>query len=90
MSKKLKTTITLAQHIKDFASKEAEALGLDFSAYITVLIGEKMRGISLAPTSVSQVNTAISEVAITVNEEVEEDFSIDNEQANEIDRLLDM
>lgn len=44
MCKKLKTTITLAPHIKEFASKEAKSLGLDFSAYITVLIGEKMRG----------------------------------------------
>ena len=49
MCKKIKTTITLAPHIKDFASKEASSLGLDFSAYITVLIAEKMRGNILAP-----------------------------------------
>ena len=44
MHKKIKTTITLSKHIKEFATQEAESLGLDFSAYITVLIAEKLRG----------------------------------------------
>lgn len=83
MSKKIKTTITLAGHIKDFASSEAKSLGLDFSAYITVLIAEKMRGPLISPH-----NNANNEVAITSTTPEKEVIKIDSEQENEIDRLL--
>jgi len=84
MCKKIKTTITLAPHIKDFASKEAKALGLDFSAYITVVIAEKMRGTILTmPTRIVTDNT-IDEIAIDNKETVK----IDSDQENEIDRLI--
>lgn len=84
MCKKLKTTITLAPHIKDFASKEASSLGLDFSAYITVLIGEKMRGnILTTPT-----RTFTDEILEEVSTDNKETIKIDNDQENEIDRLL--
>ena len=84
MCKKLKTTITLASHIKDFASEEARALGLDFSAYITVLIAEKMRETMLAPPARLVTDNIIDEIAID-NKEI---ITIDSEQENEIDRLL--
>ena len=65
MCKKIKTTITLAHHIKDFASQEAKSLGLDFSAYITVLIAEKMRGTMLTPpTRLVTDNNTTDEIAI--------------------------
>ena len=84
MCKKIKTTITLAPHIKDFASKEAKALGLDFSAYITVVIAEKMRGTILTmPTRLVTDNTT-DEISIDNKEAVK----IDSEQENEIDRLI--
>jgi hypothetical protein len=84
MCKKIKTTITLAPHIKDFASKEAKALGLDFSAYITVVIAEKMRGTILTmPTRIVTDNTT-DEIAIDNKETIK----IDSEQENEIDRLI--
>ncbi|ABR37120.1 MULTISPECIES: hypothetical protein [Clostridium] len=86
MCKKLKTTITLAPHIKEFASKEAKSLGLDFSAYITVLIGEKMRG-TMIPSTIKKVSDdKIDEAAISIDEK--ESIKIDSEQENEIDRLL--
>ena len=84
MCKKLKTTITLAPHIKDFASKEARSLGLDFSAYITVLIAEKMRGTMLTPPTRLVTDNTTDEIAID-NKEI---ITIDSEQENEIDRLL--
>ena len=84
MCKKLKTTITLAPHIKDFASKEARALGLDFSAYITVLIAEKMRGTMLTPPTRLVTDNTTDEIAIDNKESV----TIDSDQENEIDRLL--
>ncbi len=84
MCKKIKTTITLAPHIKDFASKEAKSLGLDFSAYITVLIAEKMRGNMIAPS----INTSTNEVADEIALENKEVITIDSDQENEIDRLL--
>jgi hypothetical protein len=84
MCKKLKTTITLAPHIKEFASKEARSLGLDFSAYITVLIAEKMRGNMLAPPTGSFNDNTTDEIAI----DNKENITIDSEQENEIDRLL--
>ncbi len=84
MCKKIKTTITLAPHIKDFASKEAGSLGLDFSAYITVLIAEKMRGNMIAPPTRIVTDDTMDEVAIDKKETI----TIDNEQENEIDRLL--
>jgi len=84
MCKKLKTTITLAPHIKDFASKEAKSIGLDFSAYITVLIAEKMRGITLTQTARLVTDNTTDEIDIDNKEIVE----IDSEQENEIDRLL--
>jgi len=84
MCKKIKTTITLAPHIKDFASKEAKALGLDFSAYITIVIAEKMRGTILTmPTRLVTDNTT-DEISIDNKEAVK----IDSEQENEIDRLI--
>ena len=84
MCKKLKTTITLAPHIKDFASKEAKTLGLDFSAYITVLIAEKMRGTILTPPARLVTDNTTDEIAID-NKEI---ITIDSEQENEIERLL--
>ena len=84
MCKKLKTTITLAPHIKDFASEEARALGLDFSAYITVLIAEKMRGTMLTPPARLVTDNTTDEIAID-NKEI---ITIDSEQENEIERLL--
>ena len=84
MCKKVKTTITLAPHIKDFASEEAKSIGLDFSAYITVLIAEKMRGTMLtSPTRIISDDTN-DEIAID-NKGI---ITIDIEQQNEIDRLL--
>lgn len=89
MSKKIKTTITLAHHIKDFASQEAKSLGLDFSAYITVLIAEKLRGTTLTPPTKIVTNTN-NEVAIDQQIANEEITTIDSEQENEIDRLLQL
>ena len=89
MSKKIKTTITLAPHIKDFASQEAKSLGLDFSAYITVLIAEKLRGSTLAPSTKIATNVT-NEIAIDKKIANEEIKSIDSEQENEIDRLLQL
>ncbi|EKQ57813.1 MULTISPECIES: hypothetical protein [unclassified Clostridium] len=86
MCKKLKTTITLAPHIKEYASKEASSLGLDFSAYITVLIAEKMRG-SMLTSPIKNVSS--DEINDIPNEkESKEIIKIDSEQENEIDRLL--
>jgi hypothetical protein len=84
MCKKLKTTITLAPHIKDFASEEARSLGLDFSAYITILIAEKMRGTMITPPTRIITDNTTDEIAID-NKEI---ITIDSEQENEIDRLL--
>lgn len=86
MYKKLKTTITLAPHIKDFASKEAKSLGLDFSAYITVLIAEKMRGTMFAPSSKVIANNTTDEIS----EDSKETLTIDSDQESEIDRLLQL
>lgn len=87
MHKKIKTTITLSSHIKEFASKEAEALGLDFSAYITVLIAEKLRGVNIVsnntPPPIITTSNPSTEVAITSSE-----MEIDDSQINELDRLL--
>jgi len=84
MCKKIKTTITLAPHIKDFASKEAKALGLDFSAYITVVIAEKMRGTILTMPTRLVTDDTTDEISIDNKENVK----IDSEQENEIDRLI--
>ena len=84
MCKKIKTTITLASHIKDFASQEAKSLGLDFSAYITVLIAEKMRGTMITPPTKLVTDNTTDEIAIDNKESV----TIDSDQENEIDRLL--
>ena len=84
MCKKIKTTITLAPHIKDFASEEARSLGLDFSAYITVVIAEKMRGTILTPPTRLVTDNTTDEIAID-NKEI---ITIDSEQENEIDRLI--
>lgn len=88
MHKKIKTTITLSRHIKEFASKEAESLGLDFSAYITVLIAEKLRGYNvISPTHSSasnNFNPSIENMPIESKEEIDE-FQID-----ELDRLLSL
>lgn len=92
MCKKIKTTITLAQHIKSFASKEAKDLGLDFSAYITVLIAEKMRAVSLvsSTTQIATTTNSDSEVAIDACTENTTIAPIDTQQENEIDRLLQL
>ena len=84
MCKKIKTTITLAPHIKDFASKEAKALGLDFSAYITIVIAEKMRGTILTMPTRLVTDDTTDEISIDNKETVK----IDSEQENEIDRLI--
>ena len=76
MCKKLKTTITLASHIKDFASQEARSLGLDFSAYITVLIAEKMRGTMIVPPTKLVTDNTTDKIAID-NKEI---ITIDSEQ----------
>lgn len=85
MHKKIKTTITLSSHIKEFAAKEAESLGLDFSAYITVLIAEKIRGVNLIANTppLTTNNNLMAEVATTSVER-----EIDDSQINELDRLL--
>jgi len=89
MSKKIKTTITLANHIKDFASQEAKSIGLDFSAYITVLIAEKMRGTILTPpTRLVIDNNTTDEIAIDRQADNKEIITIDSDQEHEIDRLL--
>ncbi len=88
MHKKIKTTITLSSHIKEFASKEAESLGLDFSAYITVLIAEKLRGYNVisppSSSTSSNLNPFIEDTPIESKEEIDE-FQID-----ELDRLLSL
>ena len=84
MCKKIKTTITLASHIKDFASQEAKSLGLDFSAYITVLIAEKMRGTIIATPTRLVTDNITDEIAV----DNKETTKIDSDQENEIDRLL--
>lgn len=84
MCRKIKTTITLAPHIKDFASKEASSLGLDFSAYITVLIAEKMRGNSLTSTVKTATDDTKDEIAVDSKDKIK----IDSDQESEIDRLL--
>ncbi|OOM16732.1 hypothetical protein [Clostridium saccharobutylicum] len=85
MCKKIKTTITLAPHIKEFASKEAKSLGLDFSAYITILIAEKMRSTIITPPVKNITNDTSNEIAAEDNKDT---ITIDSEQENEIDRLL--
>lgn len=88
MHKKIKTTITLSSHIKEFASKEAESLGLDFSAYITVLIAEKLRGYNvIAPINSSATNISNSFIEDTSIQSKEE---IDEFQIDELDRLLSL
>lgn len=88
MFKKIKTTITLAQHIKDFGSKEAKSLGLDFSAYITVLIAERMKGNILTPPTGLAANNTADEIAVAKYVDDKEIIKIDSDQENEIDRLL--
>lgn len=88
MHKKIKTTITLSSHIKEFATEEAKSLGLDFSAYITVLIAEKLRGYNVintmhAPIS-TNLDTSIKDIPAEPKEEIDE-FQID-----ELDRLLSL
>jgi hypothetical protein len=84
MCKKIKTTITLAPHIKDFASQEARSLGLDFSAYITVVIAEKMRGTIIATPTRLVTDNITDEIAV----DNKETTKIDSDQENEIDRLI--
>ena len=88
MHKKIKTTITLSSHIKEFATEEAKSLGLDFSAYITVLIAEKLRGynvINTMPSPIStNLDTSIKDIPVEPKEEIDE-FQID-----ELDRLLSL
>ncbi|CUO38634.1 hypothetical protein [Clostridium disporicum] len=88
MHKKIKTTITLSSHIKEFATEEAKSLGLDFSAYITVLIVEKLRGynvINTMPAPIStNLDTSIKDIPVEPKEEIDE-FQID-----ELDRLLSL
>ncbi|AQR98059.1 hypothetical protein [Clostridium saccharoperbutylacetonicum] len=86
MCKKIKTTITLAPHIKEFASKEAKSLGLDFSAYLTILIAEKMRATMLTSPvrNTAEDDNAKDEIALDNKQSI----TIDSEQENEIDRLL--
>lgn len=88
MHKKIKTTITLSKHIKEFATQEAESLGLDFSAYITVLIAEKLRGYNVInPITTSTFNnTAHSTKDIPIEPKEE----IDESQIDELDRLLSL
>lgn len=86
MCKKIKTTITLAPHIKEFASKEAKLLGLDFSAYLTILIAEKMRATML--TSPVRNTTEDDNAKDEIASDNKESITIDSEQENEIDRLL--
>lgn len=88
MHKKIKTTITLSKHIKEFATQEAESLGLDFSAYITVLIAEKLRGYNvISPMTTSTFNNTdhpTKDIPIEPKEE------IDESQIDELDRLLSL
>ena len=87
MHKKIKTTITLSPHIKEFASKEAKELGLDFSAYISILIAEKLRGSSITASSISRASSSQIDSEIAVSKI---DPKIDTTQINELDRLLNL
>ncbi len=87
MHKKIKTTITLSPHIKEFASKEAKELGLDFSAYISILIAEKLRGSSITASSTAKTFYSQTDPEISVNEI---ESKIDTTQINELDRLLNL
>lgn len=86
---KIKTTITLSEHIKNFAIKESKAIGLDFSAYITLLIAEKLRGTILIPSENRTYNN-ISPESIDVIEGKSEENILDDEQKNELNRLMDI
>ena len=88
MHKKIKTTITLSKHIKEFANQEAESLGLDFSAYITVLIAEKLRGYNVInPITTSTFN---NKDRSTKDMPIEPKEEIDESQIDELDRLLSL
>lgn len=84
---KIKTTITLAEHIKGFALKESKALGLDFSAYITLLIAEKLRESALIPSG-KKAAKDIDSKSIDVTESEVEESVLDDEQRNELNRLM--
>ncbi|MEG0856796.1 MAG: hypothetical protein RSG52_10010 [Terrisporobacter sp.] len=87
---KIKTTITLAEHIKGFALEESRELGLDFSAYITLLIAEKLRERSLIPSgnrASNEINSKSIDEADEADEKVEESV-LDDEQRNELNRLM--
>ena len=86
MHKKIKTTITLSSHIKEFAAKDAASLGLDFSAYVTVLIAEKMRGINIIGTN--NVQPSATPVTNENFQTTADEIAIDDSQINELDRLL--
>lgn len=84
---KIKTTITLAEHIKEFALKESKSLGLDFSAYITLLIAEKLRDGMLIPSG-SRASNEINSKSIDESESEVEEKVLDEEQRNELNRLM--
>lgn len=84
---KIKTTITLAEHIKGFALEESKALGLDFSAYITLLIAEKLRESTFIPSG-NRVSKDIDNKSIDVIESEIEESVLDDEQRNELNRLM--
>ena len=87
MYKKIKTTITLSPHIKEFASNEARELGLDFSAYISILIAEKLRNSTIIASPNSKISNIDSSIEATITTV---ESSIDNTQYNELDRLLNL
>ncbi|MGL5085764.1 MAG: hypothetical protein ACRC68_08640 [Clostridium sp.] len=84
---KIKTTITLSAHIKEFAKKESKALGLDFSAYITLLIAEKLRNDTLIPNGDRKLKEVSNEPSKLIDSEIEE-ILLDDEQKNELNRLM--
>ena len=84
---KIKTTITLAAHIKEFAQEESKSLGLDFSAYITLLIAEKLRNGTLIPSGDKKSKEVSNEPSKVIDSEIEE-ILLDDEQKNELNRLM--
>ena len=87
MHKKIKTTITLSPHIKEFASTEARELGLDFSAYISILIAEKLRNSNIVASPTNRVSNPEPSMEATITTV---ESTIDNTQYNELDRLLNL
>lgn len=86
---KIKTTITLAKHIKEFALEESKSLGLDFSAYITLLVAEKLRDSTIIP-STNKASKDTSNESMNLIDGASEERLLDEEQKNELNRLMEL